>query len=104
MNANGKTAMTNESMHQLWSFFLEYWDDHITNPGDPHEEVNMNARTVRVLRSIYGRETVAQACAQWSRDGDIKVLGDSDLLKPDEACIRLFGYVNGSARHARRLA
>jgi hypothetical protein len=75
----------------LWLFFVAYWDDHITNPSAA-ETVCLNARTVRVLRDIYGGEVFEVTSGHWLRDGDIRILGDFETLAGDAPCIEVLGY------------
>jgi hypothetical protein len=81
-----------EMAHNLWVFFASYWDDHITNPGRQEFVVHINARTIRVLREIYGHKLFDYICERWSHDGSIRILASSDLLEPEDACVEIVEY------------
>ena len=82
--------MDNRPANQLWGFFAEYYDDWITD-GQTGSLV-INARTVRVLSRMYGRDTLEQSFHVWESSGDIHVFGDCEDLQPDAPCVELRGY------------
>lgn len=86
-------------MEKLWLFFAEYWDDHITLGGP--DRVCINARTMRVLESLYGKTAVREQLESWSQKNEIRLLGDTDELTADAPCVELLGYVSNIPGAAR---
>jgi hypothetical protein len=82
--------MENSHAEHLWGFFAEYYDDWITH-GQTGSLV-INARTVRVLSRMYGRDTVQRSLRAWVDKGDIHIFGDFDDLNADAPCVELRGY------------
>ena len=82
--------MNQQGPYDLWLFMTQYWDDHITLPGE--QKPYINARTVRVLRAIYG-PIFDELSKRWTKDGDMRFLGDPDHLDANAPCIELLAYV-----------
>ena len=78
------------SADYLWFFFAEYYDDWITDSQTG--SLVINARTVRVLSRIYGRDTVQRSLRAWAEKGDIHIFGGCDDLNADAPCVELRGY------------
>jgi len=76
----------------LWLFFVEYWDDYIIGFGD--QPVTIDARTMRVLETIFGKSTVKQHLDFWIKEGDVKILGNSHELKATTPCVEVLNYLN----------
>ena len=76
--------------NQLWTFLAEYYDDWITD-GQTGSLI-INARTVRVLCRMYGRDTLDRSFRDWEAKGDIRAFGDCENLSADAPCIELKGY------------
>jgi hypothetical protein len=82
--------MQNTPANQLWVFFAEYYDDWITD-GQTGSLI-INARTVRVLSRMFGRDTLDRSFDSWQAKGDIHIFGDCEELNPDAPCVELKGY------------
>ena len=82
--------MKNTLASQIWVFFAEYYDDWITN--GQRGSLTINARTIRVLSRLYGRENLQRSLRVWKDKGDIEIFGDCDVLDPDAPCVELRGY------------
>jgi len=76
----------------LWGFFAEYWDDEVVVGAS--RKVLINARTIRVLRSMFGNDLVIKCLHRWKSENSVKILGDSDDLDPDAPCIQVTAYVS----------
>ena len=75
--------------NQLWGFFAEYYDDWITGQTG---SLIINARTVRVLSRMFGRDTLERSFRVWEASGDIHIFGDCEELSPDAPCVELKDY------------
>jgi hypothetical protein len=82
--------MKNTPANQLWVFFAEYYDDWIT--GAQTGSLVINARTVRVLSRMFGRDTLDRSFRSWQAKGDIEIFGDCEALNPDAPCVELKSY------------
>jgi len=82
--------MQNTPANQLWVFFAEYYDDWITD-GQIGSLI-INARTVRVLSRMFGRDTLDRSFHSWEAKGDIHIFGDCEELSPDAPCVELKAY------------
>ena len=69
----------------------KYYDDFVLYGC--HGEVIMNARIIRVIKSLFGRELLNAQLKAWEKDGSIKILGDCDVLDAAEPCIQILDYV-----------
>ncbi len=82
--------MENTQADHLWTFFAEYYDDWIAD-GQTGSLV-IDARTIRVLSRMYGRETAQRSLRAWAETGDIHLFGDYEDLNADAPCVELRGY------------
>lgn len=83
----------------LWRFFTQYYHDwalrdSVLHETEDEEAIIVSARTMRVLENVFGAERLRLCLARWAADGDIKVLGPHKLLRPDEPCVQILGYVD----------
>ena len=85
-----ESRMENTPANQLWLFFAEYYDDWIT--AGQSGSLIINARTVRVLSRMFGRDTLEWSLRSWKEKGDIRIFGDCDELNPDAPCVELIDY------------
>ena len=74
----------------LWVFFAEYYDDWITDAQTG--SLVINARTVRVLGRMFGREILDRSFRSWQEKGDIHIFGNCEDLSPDAPCVELKSY------------
>jgi hypothetical protein len=91
--------LTTDHETLLWRFFTQYYHDwalrdSILHETEAEEAIIVSARTMRVLENVFGAERLRLCLARWAADGDIKVLGPHKLLRPDEPCVQILGYVD----------
>lgn len=99
LGLNAPPPSTTDHETLLWRFFTQYYHDwalrdSVLHETEDEEAIFISARTMRVLENVFGAERLRHCLARWAAEGDIKILGPHKLLRPDEPCVQILGYVD----------
>ena len=87
-----------ETKEILWRIFAEYWDDGML-VGET-DSVFMDARTLGVMKRVFGSTFVTECLDRWEQEGSVKLLGNPDELNADTPCVQIKDYVSNIPRAA----